>query len=64
MLSATILLYLLTNGPDSKDKCPEYTFYVEETDKCVPFRNDIQYNNWYNVGNANNTTREPSGRDS
>lgn len=27
---------------DPSENCPEYTFYVEETQTCVPFRNDYQ----------------------
>lgn len=27
---------------DPQETCPEYTFYVVETQSCVPFRNDQQ----------------------
>lgn len=43
-------LYCLTNWdspylPEQEDQrltCPDYTFFVEETKQCVPFRNDNQ----------------------
>lgn len=39
---------------DPKLNCPDYTFFVEETEKCVPFRNDEQ-EHLYNQAIAGST---------
>lgn len=38
-----IIVFIKMDKNSNETICPEFTYYVEETDLCVPFRNYEQY---------------------